>query len=118
MKLIYDRKADTLTLRLREGNDQQSDEVQPGIIFDYDARKTSDRDDAHPFLAVGNDARPTFSIPKEIKPLPMSVARRQRQFEGVILGQGLPLTPEGVESGIAKVCFQSAAQPVETISLF
>lgn len=39
MKLIYDRETDTLTLRLREGDYQESDEIRPGIIFDYDREK-------------------------------------------------------------------------------
>ncbi|MCD6326711.1 DUF2283 domain-containing protein [bacterium] len=37
MKGIYDRETDTLTLILREARIEESDEVRPGIIFDYDA---------------------------------------------------------------------------------
>jgi uncharacterized protein YuzE len=39
MKLIYDRETDTLTLRLREGDYRESDEVRPGLICDYDQKK-------------------------------------------------------------------------------
>jgi len=37
VKGIYDRETDTLTLILREARIEESDEVRPGIIFDYDA---------------------------------------------------------------------------------
>ena len=37
MKGIYDRETDTLTLILRDVKIEESDEIRPGIIFDYDA---------------------------------------------------------------------------------
>lgn len=36
MKLIYDRESDTLTIRLSDDKYSESDEVKPGVIFDYD----------------------------------------------------------------------------------
>jgi uncharacterized protein YuzE len=36
MKVIYDKETDTLVIRLRDGNYSESDEVQPGVVFDYD----------------------------------------------------------------------------------
>lgn len=37
MKIIYDPRADTLTLILKESSVAESDEVKPRIILDYDA---------------------------------------------------------------------------------
>ena len=37
MKLSYDREADVLTIVLRQGDYSESDEVRPGVVFDYDA---------------------------------------------------------------------------------
>ena len=37
MRLIYDRKTDTLTLILQDTPVVESDEHKPGIILDYDA---------------------------------------------------------------------------------
>ena len=37
MKGIYDRQTNTLTLIFRDVKIEESDEVRPGIIFDYDA---------------------------------------------------------------------------------
>ncbi|MBN2209512.1 MAG: DUF2283 domain-containing protein [Candidatus Coatesbacteria bacterium] len=37
MKGIYDRETDTLTLIFRDVKVDESDEIRPGIIFDYDA---------------------------------------------------------------------------------
>lgn len=36
MKVIYDRETDTLTITLRETSIQESDEVRPGLIADFD----------------------------------------------------------------------------------
>ena len=37
MNVRYDRSADVLTLRLREGTVAESDEARPGVILDFDA---------------------------------------------------------------------------------
>jgi len=37
MNVRYDRSADVLTLRLREGTVAESDEERPGVILDFDA---------------------------------------------------------------------------------
>jgi len=37
MRVIYDHKADTLTIVLSEAPVAESDEDKPGIILDYDA---------------------------------------------------------------------------------
>lgn len=37
MNVIYDRRTDTLTLRLTSGPVVESDEDKPGVILDYDA---------------------------------------------------------------------------------
>lgn len=37
MKVIYDRKTDTLTVILADGPVAESDEDKPGIILDYNA---------------------------------------------------------------------------------
>jgi uncharacterized protein YuzE len=36
MKLICDRKIDTLSIVLRPGKVAESDEVREGLVFDYD----------------------------------------------------------------------------------
>ena len=36
MKITYDETVDILTIRLREGDYAESDEVVPGIIVDFD----------------------------------------------------------------------------------
>jgi len=36
MKVIYDKETDTLTILLREDKVAESDEVQEGVILDYD----------------------------------------------------------------------------------
>ena len=36
MKLIYDKKSDTLSMILRPGKVAESDEARPGLILDYD----------------------------------------------------------------------------------
>lgn len=38
MKVIYDKESDTLSIILRPGQVAQSDEPQPGLIFDYDKK--------------------------------------------------------------------------------
>jgi uncharacterized protein YuzE len=35
MKLVYDRKTDTLTITLRDVRIKESDEVRPGVIADF-----------------------------------------------------------------------------------
>ena len=37
MKIEYDRQADAMYIRLRAGTVAQSDEVRPGVVFDFDA---------------------------------------------------------------------------------
>lgn len=37
MKVSYDEEADALYIKLRDGDYDESDEVQEGIILDYDA---------------------------------------------------------------------------------
>ena len=36
MKVIYDKETDTLSIILRNGKVAESDEVNKGLIFDYD----------------------------------------------------------------------------------
>lgn len=36
MEIIYDKETDTLSIILRPGKVAESDEVQPGLILDYD----------------------------------------------------------------------------------
>lgn len=36
MSVIYDRKADTLTIIMRNGSVSESDQIRPGLILDYD----------------------------------------------------------------------------------
>lgn len=36
MKVTYDPKTDSLSIRLREGTVVESDEDKPGVILDYD----------------------------------------------------------------------------------
>ena len=38
MKVTYDPETDTLTIRLKEAHISESDELQEGIIADYDAK--------------------------------------------------------------------------------
>jgi len=37
MKIEYDRRADAMYIRLRAGTVVESDEVRPGMVFDFDA---------------------------------------------------------------------------------
>lgn len=37
MELRYDKKNDTLSICFQKQHYRESDEIQPGIIFDYDA---------------------------------------------------------------------------------
>ena len=39
MRLHYDEKADALYLRLDDSNIEESQEVQPGIVLDFNAQK-------------------------------------------------------------------------------
>jgi uncharacterized protein YuzE len=39
MRLHYDEKADALYLRLDDSTIEDSQEVQPGIVLDFDAQK-------------------------------------------------------------------------------
>ena len=36
MRVKYDIETDSLTITLREGEYQESDEISPGVIVDYD----------------------------------------------------------------------------------
>lgn len=35
MRIAYDPQADSLTITLRDGRDQESDEIRPGVIADF-----------------------------------------------------------------------------------
>ena len=37
MKIEYDPKADAIYIRLKVGKVAESDEVRPGVVFDFDA---------------------------------------------------------------------------------
>jgi uncharacterized protein YuzE len=37
MKIEYDQQADAMYIRLRAGAVAESDEVRPGVVFDFDA---------------------------------------------------------------------------------
>jgi uncharacterized protein YuzE len=37
MKIEYDQKADAMYIRLLTGTVAESDEVRPGVVFDFDA---------------------------------------------------------------------------------
>ena len=37
MKIEYDQQADAMYIRLRAGVVAESDEVRPGVVFDFDA---------------------------------------------------------------------------------
>ena len=37
MKIEYDQQADAMYIRLRAGTVAESDEVRPGVVFDFDA---------------------------------------------------------------------------------
>ena len=37
MKIEYDQKADAMYIRLLAGTVAQSEEVRPGVVFDFDA---------------------------------------------------------------------------------
>ena len=37
MKIEYDPKADAMYIRLKVGKVAESDEVRPGVVFDFDA---------------------------------------------------------------------------------
>ena len=36
MKIEYDQQADAMYIRLRAGTVAESEEIRPGIVFDYD----------------------------------------------------------------------------------
>jgi len=36
MKIEYDQKADAMYIRLRAGTVVESEEIRPGVVFDYD----------------------------------------------------------------------------------
>lgn len=37
MKIEYDQQADAMYIRLRSGTVVESEEVRPGVVFDFDA---------------------------------------------------------------------------------
>ena len=37
MKIEYDQHADAMYIRLRAGTVVESEEIRPGVVFDYDA---------------------------------------------------------------------------------
>jgi uncharacterized protein YuzE len=37
MKIEYDQHADAIYIRLRAGTVVESEEIRPGVVFDYDA---------------------------------------------------------------------------------
>ena len=37
MKIEYDQQADAMYIRLRAGTVAESEEIRPGVVFDYDA---------------------------------------------------------------------------------
>jgi len=37
MKIEYDQQADTMYISLKAGTVAESDEIRPGIVFDFDA---------------------------------------------------------------------------------
>ena len=37
MKIEYDQQADAMYIRLRAGTVAESDEIRPGVVFDFDA---------------------------------------------------------------------------------
>lgn len=37
MKIEFDQQADAMYIRLRAGTVAESDEVRPGVVFDFDA---------------------------------------------------------------------------------
>lgn len=37
MKIEYDQQADAMYIRLRVGTVVESEEIRPGVVFDYDA---------------------------------------------------------------------------------
>lgn len=37
MKIEYDQQADAMYIRLRAGNVDESEEIRPGVVYDYDA---------------------------------------------------------------------------------
>jgi uncharacterized protein YuzE len=37
MKIEYDQQADAMYIRLRSGAVAESEEIRPGVVFDYDA---------------------------------------------------------------------------------
>ena len=41
MKIEYDQQADAMYIRLRAGTIAESDEVRPGVAFDFDAEGRS-----------------------------------------------------------------------------
>ena len=38
MRIKYDKEADVIYLRFREGKIEESDEIKDGVILDYDAK--------------------------------------------------------------------------------
>ncbi len=37
MKIEYDQQADAMYIRLKAGTVAESDEIRPGVVFDFDA---------------------------------------------------------------------------------
>ncbi len=70
MRFHYDRKKDAFYLRFDEKPYKESDEVEEGIIFDYDKQK---RVIGIEILDASRRLSPSFRVSLEKKEIPISV---------------------------------------------